>query len=55
MSDRGDPPNNQIVIPANAGTHFDVGFAVDLGTDRKIKMDPSVRWDDDQKKIANPP
>ncbi len=55
MPGPGNPPNNQIVIPANAGTHFDVGFAVDLGTSRKIKMDPSFRWDDDQKKTTNIP
>ena len=39
------------VIPANAGIHFD--FA--LGAHAKIKMDPSVRWDDGKNAVLNLP
>jgi hypothetical protein len=35
-----------LVIPANAGIHLD--FRSCLKVEGKIKMDPSVRWDDEQ-------
>ena len=36
------------VIPAKAGTHFEVALADVPGLrERKIKMGPSVRWDDE--------
>ena len=44
--------NSQAVIPAQAGIHFDV--AVDVqppGGQVKIRMDPSVRWDDGNMKL----
>ena len=39
------PTSPSIVIPANAGIHFD--FAGDSLHVRRIKMAPSVRWEDD--------
>jgi hypothetical protein len=45
----------RIVIPANAGIHFDFDLGGSrsfgrvtrvVGAPAKIKMDPSVRWDD---------
>jgi hypothetical protein len=38
----------EVVIPANAGIHFD--FAPGMAgrqAENRIKMDPSVRWDAD--------
>ena len=35
------------VIPAKAGTHFDLRDDVRLQEKINIKMDPSFRWDDD--------
>jgi hypothetical protein len=32
----------EIVVPAKAGIHFDF----DVSFESKIKMDPSLRWDD---------
>ena len=34
------------VIPAHAGIHLDPAVALDIRTRSKIKMGPSVRWDD---------
>jgi hypothetical protein len=48
---RREPSVLSLVIPAEAGTHFAFGLA---GNNR-IKMGPSFRWNDDQKKAANPP
>ena len=40
---------SQVVIPAQPGIHFDVALDVrNTGGKSKIKMDPSVRWDDGQ-------
>ena len=41
------------VIPAHAAIHFDFDFGFDRNL--KIKMDPSLRWDDDQKQKAKQP
>jgi hypothetical protein len=35
---------NLIVIPANAGIHFDFQAEAEL----HIRMDPSLRWDDER-------
>ena len=44
--------NNLIVIPANAGIHLDLAVAVvALNLAPKVKMDPSVRWDDGEESI----
>ena len=38
--------NVSAVIPAKAGIHVDLLFRT--GSNNRIKMDPSFRWDDDQ-------
>jgi len=45
--------NIYFVIPANAGTDFDLACrfsdvdAPQIPTEIKVEMDPSVRWDDE--------
>jgi hypothetical protein len=41
-----------VVIPAKAGIHLDLAVVVAFNLAAKVKMDPSVRWDDGEGSVC---